>query len=307
MPVTLPAVRRLLPVLAALAVLLTACGGSEEAAGARPDRDLVISAIPDQDPQTLARQYGAVSSYLSEKLGVTVRYAPVTDYTASVTAFRRGDLDMVFFGGLTGVQARQQLPDAVYVAQRDVDERFRSVFVASTASGIAPTADVAGLRALAGRRFTFGAETSTSGRLMPQYFLDQAGVAPTAFAGPAGYSGSHDRTIALVAAGSFEAGALNSSVWDQRLATGKVDTTKVRDIFRTPTYHDYHFLARPDLDARLGAGFTDRLRATVLGVSPADPRGKEVLDLFSAGSFLPTGPENYTQVEQVGRRLGLVR
>jgi ABC-type phosphate/phosphonate transport system substrate-binding protein len=46
-----------------------------------------------------------MASYLSTKLGRKVQYVPVTDYAASVSLFRTGDLDMVFFGGLTGVQA----------------------------------------------------------------------------------------------------------------------------------------------------------------------------------------------------------
>jgi phosphonate transport system substrate-binding protein len=296
-------VRRVLAVIALVltAALTAACGG-----GAEP-RELVISAIPDQDPQKLQRLYGALAERLTGTLGFPVRYVPLTDYAASVTAYRRGDLDMVFFGGLTGVQARQQVPGSVPLAQRDVDERFRSVFIATTASGIAPVADVAGLRSVGGRSLTFGSESSTSGRLMPQFFLDQAGVGPNAFRGPSGFSGSHDATIAVVTSGAYEVGALNSSVWDQRVAAGQVDTTKVREIFRTPTYHDYHWLARPDIDDELGPGATSRFRDALLGLRPSDPVDKNILDLFGAGSFIPTQPQNYDQVEQVGRSLGLVQ
>lgn len=290
-------------VFVVVSVLATACGGG----AADQPRELVISAIPDQDPQKLQRLYGALSERLGRTLGIPVRYVPLTDYAASVTAYRRGDLDMVFFGGLTGVQARQQVPGSVALAQRDVDERFRSVFIATTASGLAPVADVAGLREVGGRSLTFGSESSTSGRLMPQFFLDQAGVGPNSFRGPSGFSGSHDATIALVSSGAYEVGALNATVWDQRVAAGGVDPSKVREIFRTPTYHDYHWLARPDIDGQLGAGTTDRVRGALMGLDPADPVDKNILDLFGAGSFIPTEPANYDQVEQVGRSLGLVQ
>ncbi len=290
--------------LALVSVLAAACGGG---GGADQPRELVISAIPDQDPQKLQRLYGALSERLTRTLGIPVRYVPLTDYAASVTAYRRGDLDMVFFGGLTGVQARQQVPGSVTLAQRDVDERFRSVFIASTASGLPPVTDVGGLREVAGRSFTFGSESSTSGRLMPQFFLDQAGVGPNSFRGPGGFSGSHDATIALVTSGAYEVGALNATVWDQRLAAGTVDVSKVREIFRTPTYHDYHWLARPDIDGELGPGTTGRIRDALLGLRPTDPADKNILDLFGAGSFIPTEPANYDQVEQVARSLGLVQ
>lgn len=267
---------------------------------------LTISAIPDQDPQQLQRLYDQVTPYLSESLGVRVGYQPVTDYTASVTAFRRGDLDAVFFGGLSGVQARTLVPGAVILAQRDIDARFTSVFIAGTKSGIGPIADVAGLAAVRGKSLTFGSEVSTSGRLMPQFFLLEAGVESADLAGPPGFSGSHDATIKLVGSGTYQVGALNSSVWDARKAKGEVDTAAVTEVFRTPSYHDYHWLGQPDLDAKFGPGFTDRLHATLIGLDGSDQRERDILGLFSAGSFVPTAPANYAQIESVARRLGLL-
>lgn len=293
--------------LALVAVLVAAACGVSGGPAPAEERVLTISAIPDQDPQLLQRLYGDLSTYLTEQLDVRVRYEPVLDYTAAVTAFRRGDLDAVFFGGLTGVQARLLVPGSVTLAQRDVDETFRSVFVAGAATGLAPLSDVSGLAALAGRSVTFGSEVSTSGRLMPQFFLAEAGVGTEDLAGAPGFSGSHDATIALVEAGSYEVGALNASVWDARVADGSVDPAAVVEIFRTPTYHDYHWLGRPDLDERLGAGFTERLRTTLLGLDGSDRRESAILELFTAGSFVPTTPENYTDIEDIARELGLVR
>ncbi len=293
-------------VAALVLLLVTACGGGTGSAGGT-DRVLTISAIPDQDPEKLQRLYGQVSDYLGEQLGVTVVYQPVTDYTASVTSFRRGDIDAVFFGGLSGVQARQLVPGAVLLAQRDIDENFRSVFVASPAAGIAPISDVAGLSTLRGRSLTFGSEVSTSGRLMPQFFLDQAGVTTADLSGDPGFSGSHDATIALVEADTYQVGALSASVWDARVADGSVDPNAVVEVLRTPSYHDYHWLAGPDLDADLGDGFTERLRTALLELDGSDPRETDILNLFTAGAFVPTAPENYTDIETVARGLGLLQ
>jgi phosphonate transport system substrate-binding protein len=297
-------------IAAVLALVAAGCGSST--AGSANGRDggpqtLTISAIPDQDPQVLARLYPAVADVLSDALGVPVRYRPVTDYAAVVTAFSTADLDAVWFGGLTGVQAMQQVPGARPLAQRDIDARFRSVFVASTASGLAPVSDVRGLRALRGRRFTFGSESSTSGRLMPQLFLQRAGIDPDEdFRGTPGFSGGHDRTIALVSSGSYDAGALNEQVWRERVEAGEVDPSKVRVIWRTPPYHDYFWVARPDLDERFGAGFTDRLRDALLALGGEDPRERRVLDLFGAERFVPVGPDDHDDIRAVARRLGLL-
>lgn len=300
------------PVLAALVLLLSlvavACGsgGGPGAASNVGGKTFTIGAIPDQDPEKLQRLYGTLAGYLTEKLGVEVVYKPVTDYAASVSLFRAGDLDMVWFGGLTGVQARLQVDGAQAILQRSIDESFHSIFIANTASGLAPVDDVAGLAQLAGRRFTFGSESSTSGRLMPEYFLDQAGVTTGDFAGQPGFSGSHDKTIELVTSGTFEAGVVNEQVWRSRTEAGEVDQGKVQAIFRTPAYHDYHWVIRPDVAERFGDGFVDRVTAAFTELDPADPRAEEILELFGADRFIATDNANYGDIEQIARKLGLI-
>ena len=281
------------------------------AAQAQASRDqplLRIGAIPDQNPEKLNRLYGLVAAALERQLGVKVKYLPVTDYAAAVTAFRTGDLDLVWFGGLTGVQAKLQKPGAKMLAQRDIDAQFYSVFIANTASGIEPIRSQQGLKSLQGKRFTFGSESSTSGRLMPQYFLQQAGLKLKDFAGGApGFSGSHDATIALVQSGAYDAGAVNEQVWKTSLRNGKVNRAKVIQIWRTPPYPDYLWLAQPNLDQRFGPGFTTKLQKVIIGWRPSDPQQKTILGLFGAQQFTVVNPAPYSQIEKVGREIGKIR
>ncbi len=279
-----------------LAAALAACGSPSSGAGDRGS--LSIGAIPDQDPEVLTRLHGTIADSMSAALDLDVTYQPVTDYAAAVSLFGTGDLDLVWFGGLTGVQARLQAPGAVPVAQRDIDADFHSVFVVNSATGLAPSGSLA---PLAGLRFTYGSETSTSGRLMPAWFLQQDGIDPTGFPGGPGFSGSHDATLALVASGSYQAGVLNEQVWASRSAAGEVDPAVVA-YARTPAYHDYHWLLGPGPVARLGDDLPDRVREYLTGLAPGDA----VLELFGAGSFIPTEASNYDQIEQIGRDLGLV-
>lgn len=276
-------------------------------AGATPPT-LRISAIPDQNPEKLNRLYPLVAKVLSRQLGVPVRYVPMVDYAAAVSAFRTGDLDLVWFGGLTGVQARLLKPGARVIAQRDIDVSFRSVFIANTGSGLRPFVPMKGLTALRGKRFTFGSESSTSGRLMPQWFLAQAGVRPQDFAGGApGFSGSHDATIALVQSGAYEAGVVNEQVWRSSLRSGKANRAKVALLWKTPGYPDYHWLAQPKLDQRFAPGFTDKIRTAILGWRQKDPDQRVILDLFGAQLFTTARPEDYKRIETVGRQIGLIR
>jgi phosphonate transport system substrate-binding protein len=263
-------------------------------------RPLVISAIPDQDPEKLQRLYGKLASYLKEALKVEVDYRPVTDYKAVVTAFRVGDLDLVWFGGLTGVQARMQVPDAQAIAQRDIDASFRSVFIANTKAGIKSLAD------LKGHTFTYGSESSTSGRLMPQYFLEKAGILQSDFKVPPGFSGSHDKTIELVTAGAYEAGAVNQQVWEKRLEKGTIDKAKITAIAITEPYHDYHWVINGQTTARFGSNFRAELVTALKALNPDKPSDAAILDLFGANRFIETTDSNYRQIEEIGRSSGLI-
>lgn len=269
---------------------------------------LKIGAIPDQNPERLNRLYGALSDELGASLNVEVQYVPVSNYAAAVSAFRSGSLDLVWFGGLTGVQARLQTPGATVLAQRDIDAEFTSVFIANGASGLRPITSADQLVQLKGRRLAFGSESSTSGRLMPQYFLGENGVTMAELAGRGpGFSGSHDATIAVVQSGAYEVGALNSQVWQSNVDAGRVDPAKAAVIWRTPPYVDYHWVARPDLDSRFGDGFTGRVQNALLSLTPTTERGALVLELFGAKRFIPAQNEDYSKIEAVGRQLGKIR
>jgi phosphonate transport system substrate-binding protein len=282
--------------------LLAACGSDEGRAASA----VMISAIPDQDPEKLNRLYPMVAERFAAATKLSVTYRPVTDYTAVVRAFEVGDVHLAWMGGLTGVQARSRVRGATAVVQRDIDRDFHSLFIANTAAGLTAFDTVDGLRALAGHTFTFGSQTSTSGRLMPQHFMRQAGLDQAAFKGRPGFSGSHDATIEAVASGSFETGVVNEQVFKATQAAGKVNLSKVVVLWRTPGYADYHWLAQPDLDKKFGAGTTQSVVDLLLGLNAANPADKSILDLFGATSFVPTENANYDQIEAVARDQGLL-
>lgn len=303
----------------AAATLLAACGsdGASSSTESAPlasnatefSGTLTIGAIPDQDPEVLQRLYGLVAEHLEAELpGVSVEYVPVTDYQGAVSGFVVGDLDAVWFGGLTGVQARLEVDGAEALVQRDIDANFTSVFIANTSSGIEPFDDVDGLNALANHSLTFGSESSTSGRLMPQSFLGDAGLdIDTSFTGQVGFSGSHDATIELVQSGTYETGALNSQVWDSRVAEGAIDTDSVIEVFRTPTYFDYHWVVQPGLDAEFGAGFTEAFADALTSLDATDATDAAILELFGASAFIRTESGNYAAIEAVARAIGAIR
>ena len=275
----------------------------------KPQEKLIIGAIPDQNPEKLNRLYKLLAEEISEQLDVKVEYKPVINYPAAVTAFRTGYLDLVWFGGLTGVQARLQTQGgAKVIAQREIDAKFHSVFIANSKSDLPIIKKTSDLKLLKGKRFLFGSESSTSGRLMPQHYLNQSGVQLSDFdGGRPGFSGSHDATIKLVESGTYQAGVLNEQVWKARLKEGKVNSSKVKVIWRTPPYHDYHWLAQTDLDKRFHKGFTSQLRNTLISLSKNNPRQKVILEAFGAEKFITSQSKNYFEIEKIGREIGKIK
>ena len=275
---------------------LLACLLLMSIAPAHAQQVLRVTAIPDESPTELARKAAPLVKYLEAKLGIKVEFTPVTDYAAAVETLINRKVDLAWFGGFTFVQASARSGGKVIpIVQREEDEQFRSVFITSDPS-IKTLAD------LKGKDVSFGSQSSTSGHLMPRSVLLQAGIDPDKDFKRVAYSGAHDATIAAVAAGKVQAGALNISVWEKFVADKKVDTDKVRVFFTTPPYYDYNWSVSADMPAALRAKLTEAF----LALDRQTPEGKEILELQRATRFVPTRPENYKGIEAAARNASLL-
>lgn len=257
---------------------------------------LKVSAIPDEAPTELLRKFKPLGAYLEKELGMKVEFVPVADYPAVVEALATDRIDLAWLGGFTFVQVRLKTGNAIPLVQREQDAQFTSKFITSDAN-------VKSLADLKGKSFAFGSVSSTSGSLMPRYFMLQDGIKPEAFFSRVGYSGAHDATAAWVQAGKVDGGVLNASVWDKLVAAGKVDTAKVKVFATTPTYYDYNWTVRGTLDAALA----EKIKAAFLALDPAVAEHKAILDLQAASRFIETKPENYKGIEDAARAADLLK
>src|SRR5450830_1888909 len=250
---------------------------------ATSQQTLRVSAIPDEAPTELQRKFKPLGAYLEKKLGMKVEFIPVTDYAASVEGLINHKLDMVWFGGFTFVQANVRSKGQIIpLVQREEDEKFQSVFITTKN-------DIHKLEDLKGKTFTFGSESSTSGHLMPRSYLLQAKVNPDTDLKRIAFSGAHDATVAAVAGGKVDAGALNISVWEKLVEAKKVDPKQVRVFYTTPGYFDYNWTVRSDMDPALKKKITDAF----LALDSSTAQGKEILELQRATKFVPTKTANY--------------
>ena len=287
-------IKRPLAVMAGLCLSVATLFAAAPAAA--ETKTLRVSAIPDEAPTELLRKFEPLGAYLEKELGMPVTFQPVSDYAGVVEALGAGRLDLAWLGGFTFVQARLRSGDAIPVVQREQDAVFTSTFI---------TADpeVKAHSDLKGKSFAFGSVSSTSGHLMPRYFMQQDGIDADSFFSRIAFSGAHDATAAWVESGRVDAGVLNASVWDKLVAEGKVDTDKVRVYQRTPTYFDYNWTVRGDLEPEL----VEDIRQAFLKLNPENPEHKVILDLQRASRFIETSPENYEGIEQAARAAGLLQ
>lgn len=293
---------RTFALLSALAALtLAACGETADRAGAPPPT-LRFTAIPGEDPTRMREKFAPVADYLAEQLGVPVEYVHATKYSASVEMFKNGDVLLAWFGGLTGVQARHAVPGARAIAQGVEDPRYHSYFIANASTGLERSDGFPA--AIAGRSFTFGSKSSTSGRLMPEHFIRTfSGKTPAEFLGSEPrFSNSHDLTCEQVEKGVVEVGAVSYTTYERRVKEGDTDPAACRVIWQTPDYPDYNFTAHPRLEEIYGAGFIDRLQEAILAM-----QGDRLLGGFQRSGMIAAKNDDYAPIRKLARDLGMIR
>jgi len=267
-------------------------------AGSASAQTFKVTTIPEEAAQEQVRKFGPIVRYLEGKLGMKVEFVPVNDYPAAVEALVNKQVDMVWFGGFTHVQANVRSGGKIIpIAQREEDTQFKSVFIAKTNSGIRTLTD------LKGKQVSFGSASSTSGHLMPRSFLLQAGIDPERDFKRVAFSGAHDATIASVVSGRVDAAALDITVWNKFVNEKRVDTNDVNVFYTTPGFYNYNWSVHADMPAAL----RERVTKALLDISPNDPLGKEILTLNRATRYIPTRAENYRGIEAAARSAGLLK
>jgi phosphonate transport system substrate-binding protein len=258
---------------------------------------LRVSAIPDEAPTELQRKFAPLGTYLEKATGRKVQFVPVTDYAATVEGLAAKKLDLVWYGGFTFVQAQRRTGNAIPLVQREEDAHFHSKFIVASASKAKSLTD------LKGCNFAFGSVSSTSGHLMPRFYLLKNGIDPDKDFSKVAYSGAHDITAKWVESGRVDAGALNESVFQKLIDEKRIDATKVRVLWTTPDYFDYNWTVRGDLEPQL----IEKIRAAFLSLDYGKPEHKNILDLQRTRKFIPTKAENYRSIEEAAKSAGLIK
>ena len=261
----------------------------------------IFTAIPDQDTARLEERFNKIAKYLTNELGTEVIYLPVKSYSASVEAFKNNQVQLAWFGGLSGVKARLSVPGSRAIAQGKNDPNFKTYFIANSSTGLNKSNEFP--EEIKNSTFTFGSKGSTSGRLMPEFFIrEYFNKAPNEVFERVGYSGNHSKTIQLVQSGAYQFGAVNYKVWKKDLELGKVNPDMVNIIWETPGYPDYNWSIRGDVDETFGSGFLEKVQKALLNISD-----KDILEQFPREFFIEATNDMYNPILETAQKVGIIQ
>ena len=280
--------------LLATCLIVLGCGREPPVDTAIPET-IRVAVTPNQAPERLKERHQPLLDYLENETGIAFDLVIPSDYEDLRRQFESGDVEMGWLGGLTFVQAEMGGHTAPLVL-RDIDIQFTSCYLAhvgDSRSGIDEFRDA---------RFSFGPELSTSGHLMPRFFLTQQGDVPEDFFGSVRHSSGHDQTADWVADGTVDLGVANCIILQSLFASGRVNREEVRILDTTPPYSDYVWVARTSLNSATTSVILDAF----LALDPMVPAHLDVLRRQGANAYLPAGSEDLEVVREAALQAGLL-
>jgi len=256
---------------------------------------------PDHNINEQKSKFLKLSQYLEKELNVKVQFIPTTSYGNSISAFSQNKVQLAWFGAIAGIKARRLVSGSTAIIQGFEDTKFYSYFIANTNAGIKASKSFP--RSIKGKSFLFGSKESTSGRLMPEYYIRWImRNPPEKVFSKVGFSGSHSKTIAMVENGTYQVGVVNYAVWDKELKDGIINTSRVKVIWKSLKYPDYQFSIRGDVDKEFGKGFTKKVQNAFLKI-----KDKEILATFHRSKFIKATNSEYEIIEGVAQTVGLIK
>lgn len=277
-----------------IAATLVAC--SEQRVDVEPGTGpLVVAVLPDQSIDRLVPRHSLLLDYLRQKTARDFELVIPKDYADLLDEFDSGRVDLAWFGGLTYIQALER-SNAVPLTFRDVDVEFTSCY-------LAPATDTrTTLGEFENVDFSFGPRLSTSGHLMPRYFLEEEGVFAEQFFSSVRHSAGHDQTANWVRDGTVALGVASCNIVQSLIDNRLLSSDEVKILKTTPPYSDYVWAVKPSMDSTTRALLLDAF----LSLDATDFGHRAILRAQGANGYLPAGRGNFELVRTAARRAGFI-
>jgi phosphonate transport system substrate-binding protein len=254
---------------------------------------MLIGAVA-YDPKVVTLWEGMREHFQSH--GVAIDFALYSSYERQLEALLHGHIDIAWNSCISHVRAKRRTEGKVIgIAMRDRDRDACAKILIRREIVVKKLTD------LHGKTLAVGSRDSAHARIMPLYYLKQAGVdlgqvKLMAFDADVGKHGdtqvSELDVLAAVHEGRAQAGIVGSLVWQAEQAAGRIDLRVLDVLWTTPTFDLRIFDALPTL----GPDKIEIFRKVLLEMNYANPKHRRLLDLEGLRRWLPGREQSYTPV-----------
>lgn len=269
-----------------------------------------IAVVPNENQQSVLTRFQPLADYFKTALGFReVRLHTASDYAGIIEAMRARRVDLAFFGPAAYARAFEVTNGNTDPLVIELDENgtafYHSVIVVRADSPFRTLDD------LRGRSFAFVDPNSTSGFVVPNYFLYQQGKPAAQFFGRTGFAGSHDNGARVVINGQYDSAAVwwrneNNSSYHRMIDRNLIPRDSLRVVWTSPRIPESPWTARKDLPQAM----RDAVRQAMIDMPARAPEQfRHILDGKSQG-FLPSSHEQFQTIiemikfNQAQRRAG---
>jgi phosphonate transport system substrate-binding protein len=253
---------------------------------------LRVALLPDENAATLIQNAQPLKLYLEKTLNKEIELIVTTDYSSMIEAMRFGRIEVAYFGPFSYVLAKSRAPEIepFAVGVERGSPTYNSILIATAGGPVKSLGDIRG------KPFGFGDQASTSSHLAPRaHILKKVGLDATKDYQPV-HLGAHDAVARAVQAGQVPAGALSKAIYDNLVAKGSIDASKIVQLDLSEPIPNYPMV----MQGNLAPGLKQAIRAAFLNM-----KDKEVLKAFRIDGFAATDDKAYDVLRETATLLKL--
>jgi phosphonate transport system substrate-binding protein len=260
---------------------------------------LKLAFIPQENPDKLIGDIQAISTWLTNQIGVPVSGFVTFDHAAAVEALRNGDADISFMGALPFVLAEAEIGAVPLLSEvyRGTPSYSGRIFVRRD-SGIKTLAD------LKGRDIAFADPISESGYLYPLDLFVKDGLIASAdradqFFGQKFFAGGYQQAMQAMASGLVD--AAGASQYADLLLTPE-QQSEVTWIAESEQIPSHVVIARKDLNSEVQSKFIEAM----LSLNVAE--NQHLLTyLYGPDGYVTANVADYDDVRATAKRYGYLK
>ena len=254
-----------------MVLCLTVVSRAEAAGWQERFTTVTFSVISSENEADRVARHQKMIAYLETRFGTKVKMHVATEYAGTIEAIRSEKAEFANFGPASYAAAWEVTGGNVEAVLAGTDAAgnlgYYSV-IAVKASGSYKTLDD-----LKGKKFAFADPNSTSGFLVPSFYLKRQGYPPETFFDKTGFSGSHENSILAVLNGTYDACA---TFWnDDTMGAvarmedkGMIPKGSIRYVWKSPKLPgDPVWTVRKNLPVQMKAD----IKAALLNMPTLDP------------------------------------